>query len=542
MISLSKVRMGYGDRILFHNADFMVRPADKIGLVGPNGAGKTTVFRLIAGHEHPDDGEISIDPGIVIGYFSQDVGDMSGRSALEEVLSGAGRVFGIGLELQALEHRMSDPQAEPLDDAEMDTYGHLQMEFQHLDGYNLENRAETILSGLGIAKDRWHERVETFSGGWKMRIALAKILLLEPHALLIDEPTNHLDMESILWLEGWLRDFKGALVMTSHDREFMTRLCSRTVEVADGAIVSYTGDYDFYLRERDIRREQLIASYKRQQAALEKDEEFIARFAARASHAAQVQSRIKMIEKIERIELPREAKTIRFEFGAVKRSGDVVVEMKDLAKSWPKSDGSRNQVFSGISGIVARGEKIAVTGINGAGKSTLLKVICGQTEPTTGSCQLGASVCAGYFSQYSGDALNPALTIFEELQSRLPRESVGTIKNLLGSFQFSGDDTDKRIGVLSGGEKARVMLACLLSSPVNFLVLDEPTNHLDIASREILLGALQDFDGTIMIVSHDRYFLKHLVNRVFEVDHGALNVYEGDYPYYQSKKAEMERQ
>ena len=532
MINLAKVTMGYGDRILFKDADFLVRPGDKIGLVGPNGAGKTTVFKLIAALEHPDSGEVLVDPGIVVGYFSQDVGEMSGRTALEEVLSGAGTVFGIGLELQALEHRMSDPAGAPLSDAEMDRYGHLQMEFQHLDGYDLENRAQTILSGLGIGRERWGERVENFSGGWKMRIELAKILLLNPHGLLIDEPTNHLDIETILWLENWLKEFKGALVMTSHDREFMTRICSRT-------ITSYTGDYDFYLREREIRREQLIASHKRQQAAFEKDEEFIARFAARASHAAQVQSRIKMLEKIERIVIPREVKTIKFEFGAVKRSGDVVVELKDLAKSWLKTDGNAHPVFANISGIVARGNKIAVTGINGAGKSTLLKVITGQTDATSGSCLLGASVNVGYFSQYSGDTLNASMTIFEELQSRLPRESVGTIKNLLGSFQFSGDDTDKRISVLSGGEKTRVMLACLLSSPVNFLVLDEPTNHLDIASREVLLGALKDFDGTIMIVSHDRYFLKHLANRVFEVNRGALKVYEGDYQYYSEKTGQL---
>ncbi|MBU0926758.1 MAG: ATP-binding cassette domain-containing protein [Spirochaetes bacterium] len=535
MISLCKVRMGYGDRILFKNADFLVRPGDRIGLVGPNGAGKTTVFRLITGRERPDDGDVLVDPGAVVGYFSQDAGEMAGRSVMDEALSGAGRVFELGRELQALEHRMSDPEGPPLSASEMEAYGDLQTEFMHLEGYDLENRAEAILSGLGIGRDRWREPVESFSGGWKMRVALAKILLLNPHCLLIDEPTNHLDVESIVWLEGWLREYKGALVMTSHDREFMTRLCSRTVEVADGAIVSYSGDYDFYLREREIRREQLVASYKRQQAALEKDEEFIARFAARASHAAQVQSRIKMIEKIERVELPREAKAIKFEFGPARRSGDVVVEMKDLAKSWARGDDGAHPVFGGVSGIVGRGQKIAVTGVNGAGKSTLLKVITGRAEPTSGSCQLGAGVEVGYFSQYSGDTLDPGLTVFEELQGRLPRESVGTIKNLLGAFQFSGDDADKRISVLSGGEKTRVMLACLLASPVNFLVLDEPTNHLDIASREVLLEALKDFDGTIMIVSHDRYFLKHLATRVFEVDRGALRVYEGGYEYYQRK-------
>jgi len=538
MISLCKVRMGYGDRVLFNNADFLVRPGDKIGLVGPNGAGKTTVFRLMAGLERPDDGEVVVEPGVVIGYYSQDVGEMRGGSAMEETLSGAGRVFDIGLELRDLEHRMSDEAAAPLSGADMDRYGRLQTEFLHLNGYGLEQRAEEILSGLGIGADRWGDPAESFSGGWKMRIALARILLLEPSALLIDEPTNHLDVETIVWLEGWLREYKGALVMTSHDREFMTRICSRTAEVADGAVTSYSGDYDFYLREREIRRERLVASYKRQQAALEKDEEFIARFAARASHAAQVQSRVKMIEKIDRVELPRERKVVKFEFGPVKRSGDVVVEMKGLAKSWALPGGGQRAVFSGASGIVARGDKIAVTGVNGAGKSTLLKVIAGLTEPTEGSCQLGAGVSVGYLSQYSGDSLDPSLTIFEELQSRLPRESVGTIKNLLGAFLFSGDDSDKRVSVLSGGERTRVMLACLLSSRANLFVLDEPANHLDIDSRAVLLEALRAFDGTVMIVSHDRYFLRHLADRVFEVDRGALRVYEGDYDYYARKSGE----
>lgn len=535
MISFSNIKMSYGDRVLFEDADLLVRPGDKIGLVGPNGAGKTTVFKIIAGLEKPDDGVLTIIPGTVIGYFSQDTGEMKDGTVMEEVIRGAGLVSEIAVQLSELEHRMSDPSLKQLTDAEMDLYGHLQNEFQHLDGYSLENRAETILSGLGFNKKRFNDPVATFSGGWKMRIALAKILLLNPHCLLIDEPTNHLDVETIVWLEQWLKDFCGALVMTSHDREFMTRICSNTVEVADGTITSYTGDYDFYLRERDIRREQLIASHKRQQAALAKDEEFIARFAARASHAAQVQSRIKMIDKIERIEIPREQKRIKFEFNAVKRSGDIVVDMKDLSKAWELPDGSLHPVFSGITGTVVRQNKIAVTGINGAGKSTLLKVITNQTEASGGTSSLGASVNLGYFSQYSSDLLNPSNTIYEELASRLPNESMGTIKNLLGAFQFTGDDTDKKISVLSGGEKTRVMIACLLSSPVNFLVLDEPTNHLDIASREVLLEALQDFDGTIMIVSHDRYFLKHLVNRVFEVDHGNLRVYEGDYSYYLEK-------
>jgi ATP-binding cassette subfamily F protein 3 len=330
--------------------------------------------------------------------------------------------------------------------------------------------------------------------------------------------------------------------MTSHDREFMTRVCSRTVEVAGQTITTYSGDYDFYLKERQIRRDQLIAAQKRQQSMLAKEEEFIARFAARASHAAQVQSRVKTIEKIERIVVPPDPKVIKFRFLPIKRSGDIVVEMNDLGKTYELPEGRPLPVFSGVSGKVIRNNKIAVTGINGAGKSTLLKIISEITEPTAGNCSLGANVEPGYFSQYSCDALRPERTIFEELQQRLPTSSVGTIKNILGAFLFSGDDSEKKVSILSGGEKSRVMLACLLSQPVNFLILDEPTNHLDITSREVLLKALQEFEGTVMIVSHDRYFLRQLVNRVFEVDHGALNIYDGDYDYYLEKSAELAAQ
>ncbi len=538
MINLANVKIAYSNRILFQNANFLVRPGDKIGLVGPNGSGKTTVFRLITGEEKPDEGEININAGIVIGYFSQDVGEMSGRSALEEVLAGAGRVYEIGRELHKIEHQMAEPDW-IMEDTFMNHYGKLQEEFIHLNGYEKETEAQTILNGLGIAPDRWNDPVEHFSGGWKMRIALARILLLNPDALLIDEPTNHLDIESIVWLETWLKEFKGALVMTSHDREFMTRICSRTIEVAAETITTYSGNYEFYLCERVIRRDNLLAAQKRQQTTLAKEEEFIARFAARASHAAQVQSRIKNIDKIERIVVPPDPKVIKFHFVPPKRSGDIVVEMNDLAKSWPLPDNRILPVFHGVTGKVIRTNKIAVTGVNGAGKSTLLKIISNLADPSSGICTLGASVQLGYFSQYSCDTLRPERTILEELRERLPIANIGTIKNLLGAFLFSGDDSEKKVSILSGGEKTRVMLACLLSQPVNFLILDEPTNHLDIASREVLLEALQEFDGTIMIVSHDRYFLRHLVNRVFEVDHGELRTYDGDYDYYLEKSAEL---
>ncbi len=537
MVNLSHIHLAFGERVIFNNEDFLLRPGDKVGLVGPNGAGKTTLFKVICGLEKPDGGTVSMDPGTVVGYFSQEVGEMSGRSAREEVLAGAGRVYEVGREMAALEHRMSDAAGPALADSDMNRYGELQMEFQRGNGYELENRAEAILTGLGIGKERFHLPVESFSGGWKMRIALARILLLDPDVLLMDEPTNHLDLESIVWLEEWLALYRGDLVMTSHDREFMTRVCSRTVEVASGAITTYSGDYDFYVKERAVRREQLIASQKRQAAMLAKEEEFINRFRAQASHAAQVQSRVKTIEKIERIVIPPDPKEMKVRFAPVARSGDIVVRMDDLSKTWPLPDGSLLPVFHGLTGVVKRLDKVALTGINGAGKSTLLKIVTGQTEASGGSCTLGAGVRIGYFSQYSSDVLIPSRTIFQEVEERIPKAGEGTIKNILGAFQFSGDDVDKRVGVLSGGEKSRVMLACILALPVNFLVLDEPTNHLDIASREVLLDALTTFDGTLMIVSHDRYFLRHLSNRVFEIDHGSLRVYEGGYGEYLSRTA-----
>jgi len=371
-----------------------------------------------------------------------------------------------------------------------------------------------------------------------MRIALAKILTMNPDVLLLDEPTNHLDVESIVWLEEWLSsEYKGALLMTSHDRDFMNRLVSRIIEVADEAITTYSGNYDFYLREREIRRDQLLASYKRQQEMLAKDEEFIARFAARASHAAQVQSRVKKLEKIERIHIPAEQKTVKFDFKEPPRSGDNVVEFINLHKSWKQADGSLRSVFNNASGLVRRNEKVAVVGVNGAGKSTFLKVLAEKTEKTQGQLTLGANVDVGYFSQHAMDLLNPQRTVFDTVQDVMPQSSIGVVRNLCAAFMFQGDDVEKRVSTLSGGEKSRLVLATLLARPINFLILDEPTNHLDIQSRAILLDMLQRFTGTVVLVSHDRHFLRSLVNRVFEIDHGEMISYEGDYTYYLEKSA-----
>ena len=536
MVHLSNITKQHGSQILFRDASFQILPGSRTGLVGPNGAGKTTIFRIITGEEEPDSGDMTCAKRTTIGYFSQDVGDMSGRSALEEVMAGSAETMRLAAELKEMEAAMCEPQSDDEMASLLDRYGVTQEEFEHRGGYDLDTRAQTVLTGLGIGPDRFNHPVESFSGGWKMRIALAKILTLKPDVLLLDEPTNHLDVESIVWLEEWLADtFDGALLMTSHDRDFMNRIVTRIVEVANKTVTTYGGNYDFYEKEREIRHEQLLASHKRQQDMLAKEEEFIARFAARASHAAQVQSRVKKIDKIERIEIPAEERVVRFEFSEPPRSGDDVVVMDGLAKEWPLPDGGVKPVFSGVSGIIKRQSKIAVVGVNGAGKSTFLKVLAGQTEPTGGTVALGANVELGYFSQHAMEVLDPKKSIFETVQDTLPLANRGVIMNLLGAFLFSGDAVDKKIENLSGGEKSRVVLATLLARPINFLVLDEPTNHLDIRSREMLLNALQNFTGTVMLVSHDRHFLRLLVDRVIEVDHGEMRTYEGNYEYYLEK-------
>lgn len=533
MIHLTNITKQHGSHILFSNASLQILPGIRSGLVGPNGAGKSTIFRLITGEEEIDKGDIACSKKTVIGYFSQEVGEMSGRSALEETMSAMAEVMLLAEDIKMMETSM----AIPMDDSELaellERYGNAQEEFEHRGGYDLESRAQAVLTGLGIGPDDYNRPVESFSGGWKMRIALAKILTINPDVLLLDEPTNHLDIESILWLEEWLKnDFTGSVLMTSHDRTFMNSIVSRIIEVANATVTTYGGNHDFYLREREIRREQLQASYRRQQEMLAKEEDFIARFAARVSHAAQVQSRIKKLDKIERIELPPEQKVMRFEFPEPPRSGDDVVAMHDLGKTWTLEDGTQKNVFSGVSGMIRRQEKIAVVGVNGAGKSTFLKVLTGQTDATSGSVKLGANVTVGYFSQHSMDILVKNRTVFDTVQEAMPTAHIGTIRNLCAAFLFRGDDADKRISQLSGGEKSRVVLATLLAQPFNFLVLDEPTNHLDMQSRDILLEALKKFAGTVILVSHDRHFLHSLVDHVLEIDHGAMHLYGGDYNYY----------
>lgn len=540
MISFNNVTKTYGGQVLYKDASFILRPNDKIGLVGPNGAGKTTVFRILAKEEGFDSGSITVPEKVRLAYFSQKIGEMRGNTALEEVMKGSKRVTELQKEMSRIEKILEDSGTTPISDDEMEKVlielGDYQTEFEKLGGYDLEVRAKEVLTGLGIMPEDHDRDVEYFSGGWRMRIALAKVLIQNPDAILLDEPTNYLDLESILWLEDWLKNFKGAVLMTSHDRDFMNGICTNIIEVANQAITQYSGNYDYYEKEKEIRKQQQIAQFERQQDMLAKEEEFIARFAARASHAAQVQSRVKKLDKIDRVEMPKEDEVIDFTFPTPPRGSNDVVMMKNLKKVWIKENGKEHLVFDNLTAVVHRLDKVAVVGVNGAGKSTLLKVIMGLTEATSGEASIGPSIKAGYFSQFSLDTLNPENTVIEEVGWRLKDASVGYLRNLLAAFLFKGDDVDKKIKVLSGGEKSRVLLAVLLSTNNNLLVLDEPTNHLDIKSREVLLNALKAYEGTVLIVSHDRHFLHELSNRVFEVDKGSIQIYDTNFQYYLTKK------
>jgi len=512
MIALSRISKQYGRQVLFVDATFQLNPGEKVGLVGPNGAGKTTLFRMIVGEEQPDDGDVSIPKKLTIGYFRQDVGEMSGRSVLDEAIAGSGRAGDLHHELESLQHAMADSnRAEELDEI-LARFGEVQEEYDHLGGYALESQAREVLHGLGFDDERIDRDAGELSGGWKMRVAMARVLLGRPDVLLMDEPTNHLDIESIVWLEGFLKSLPGALLMTSHDREFMNRIVTRIAEIDGGEITTYTGNYDFYERERTVREANREAAYARQQAMLAKEQRFIERFSTHAAKAAQVQSRIKALDKIDKIELPRKRVVVRFDFRQPPRSGDQVALLDGVTKAYGK-----RVLYNGLKFNIRRGERWCVMGKNGAGKSTLLKMVAGAVEPDSGEIKLGASLRMGYFAQHSLDLLNPDLTIEEQLHRDFPEESIGALRNLAGAFQFSGEDIGKKIRAISGGEKTRLVIARMLMYPPNFLVLDEPTNHLDLATREMLIEALKNFDGTMLFVSHDRNFLRSLSNRVLEL-------------------------
>jgi ATPase subunit of ABC transporter with duplicated ATPase domains len=512
VISLSKVFKQYGKQILFVDASFQLNPGEKVGLVGPNGSGKTTLFRMIVGEEAPDEGDVSVPKKLTLGYFRQDVEEMAGRSVLDEAIAGSGRLGDLHHELEELQHAMGDPARADEMDSILERFGEVQEEYEHLGGYGLEAQAREVLHGLGFEDDRIDGDVGALSGGWKMRVAMARVLLGRPEVLLMDEPTNHLDIESIIWLEQFLKSLPGALLMTSHDREFLNRVVSKIAEIDSGEITIYSGNYDFYERERAIREANREAAYARQQAMLAKEQRFIERFAAHAAKAAQVQSRVKALEKIEKIELPKKRRVVKFDFRPPPRSGDQVAVIEDVSKAY----GSR-VVYDHLNMTIRRGERWCVMGKNGAGKTTLLRMIAGVLPPDEGHVKLGASLKLGYFAQQALDLLDPDLTIEEQLQKDFPNESIGVLRNLAGAFQFSGDEIDKRIRSLSGGEKTRLAMARMLLNPPNFLVLDEPTNHLDLATKEMLIEALEDFDGTMLFVSHDRAFLRALSNRVLEL-------------------------
>jgi len=512
VISLSRVGKQYGRQVLFVDASFQLNPGEKVGLVGPNGAGKTTLFRMIVGEESADEGDVSVPKRITIGYFRQDVEEMSGRSVLDEAIAGSGRVGVLHHQLEALQHAMTDPAKADDMDRILARFGEVQEEYEHLGGYGLEAQAREVLHGLGFDDQRIDADVGLLSGGWKMRVAMARVLLGSPDVLLMDEPTNHLDIESIVWLEAYLKSRPGALLMTSHDREFMNRVVTKIAEIDDGEITVYSGNYDFYERERGIREANREAAYTRQQAMLAKEQRFIERFSAHAAKAAQVQSRVKALEKIEKIQLPKKRKVVRFDFRQPPRSGDQVAVLDGVSKSY-----GERVVHAGLSMTIRRGERWCVMGRNGAGKTTLLRMVAGALAPDAGEIALGASLKMGYFAQQALDLLDPDLTIEEQLQKDFPDESIGVLRNLAGAFQFSGDDIDKKIRALSGGEKTRLVIARMLLDPPNFMVLDEPTNHLDLFTKEMLIEALKDFEGTMLFVSHDRAFLRGLSNRVVEL-------------------------
>jgi ATPase subunit of ABC transporter with duplicated ATPase domains len=530
MIRLDGICKQHGRQILFLDASMSLFRGEKIGLVGPNGAGKSTIFRLITREEQADAGGVVVDRGVSVGYFDQNVGDMRGRTVLEETMAGAGEVADVAHELAALTAAMADPGRADELDALVERFGTVQARFDELDGYALEASAREILAGLGFAPEVVDDDVGKLSGGWKMRVALARILLKRPDALLLDEPTNHLDIESIVWLEQFLRAFEGGIILTSHDREFLNRLVTKIVEIDGGELTTYSGNYDFYVEKRALAEAQKEAQYERQQAMLAKEQAFIERFKARASHAAQVQSRVKKLEKIERVEPPRRRRVIEFDFHKPPRSGEDVAKLSGVVKRW----GSRT-IYDGFDFLIRRKERWCVMGVNGAGKSTLLKLVAGMAQPDGGEVSLGASVKLGYFAQHAMDLIDGDQTVLEALNEAFPRASIASLRTLLGAFGFSGDDVEKRCRVLSGGEKARVVMARMLFDPPNFLVLDEPTNHLDVDTKDMLVRVLADFEGTMLFVSHDRRFLTALSNRVLELSPQGLRCYGGGYAEYVSE-------
>ncbi len=535
MITLSHVQKQFGSKVLFKDCSLQIGVRDRLSLIGPNGSGKTTLFKMILGEEPIDEGEILIAKGVKIGYLPQEVISFTGNTVLNEVLKSSIRITSLQDKMKILEEELLSIEDPKEQERLAKEYGKLQERYTILGGYGLEAEAKQILQGLGF-KERDFDRVtDELSGGWLMRIALSKILLQSPDLLLLDEPTNHLDLASLIWLEEFLINYSGAIVIVSHDRVFLNHLIDRIAEIEAQKIDLYYGDYDHYLEEKEARRQIIEATYKTQQRKIEQTERFIERFRAKNTKSSQVQSRIKMLEKLERIELPKEKKEIRFRFPIPTRSGHKVVEVKNLYKSY-----GNIRVYQGTDLILYRGDKVAFVGPNGAGKSTLLKIFAGVLDFEEGEVELGKNVTRAYFAQHQFDLLHSENTVFEELLSIATDETQTELRTLLGTFLFSGDEVEKKVSVLSGGEKSRLILAKILLKPANFLLLDEPTSHLDIPSRNVLEMALRQFQGTICLITHDRHLINQIVNKVIEIDHGVPHLFLGNYDDYLYKKQQVQ--
>ncbi|NWF55482.1 MAG: ATP-binding cassette domain-containing protein [Syntrophaceae bacterium] len=535
MIEIVGLEKVFGDKILFSGASLRLGARERLGLVGPNGSGKTTLFRMIYGEDHPDRGEILLRKGAHIGFLSQEPAPLQGLSLLEEVQGGVKDLAVLEGKMRILREEIADEKDPQTLEALAHAYGQLEEKYARRGGYTLESQAKTILLGLGFKESDLGRSSEELSGGWLMRLSLAKILLASPDLLLLDEPTNHLDLESLIWLEEFLSDYLGSVMMVSHDRDFLNRVARKIASLEQRRIVLYPGNYDEYLRVRKEREALREAALENQRRKIEQTERFIERFRYKATKARQVQSRIKGLEKLGKIEVGETSKTIRFSFPQPARSGRVVVSLRGVHKGYGPV-----KVYSGIDLTIDRGEKIALVGVNGAGKSTLLKLLAGVFPPDQGTLEWGHNVSTAYFAQLQLELLDPSKTVWEEIYSLAKDESVSFLRGLLGAFLFSGEEIEKKVSVLSGGEKSRLVLAKMLMRPANFLLLDEPSNHLDIAAREVLESALREFEGTICLITHDRHLINAIANKVIEIDAGRLTPYLGNYDDYLYKK-DLER-